>query len=75
MIIRSRNLLAINSPKSYLSNSEVAGTTVFRIRNTSGFGSSYAVQIGETGEEQTEVLILSGSPGGTVGTTTVPSLY
>lgn len=75
MIIKSRNLLSISSPKSYLSNSEVAGTNVFRIRNTSGFGSSYAIQIGETGNEQTEVLLLSGNPGGTVGTTTANSTY
>ena len=56
-------------------NTEVAGTTIFRLRNTSGFGSSYAIQIGEVGEEQTEVLILSGNPPatGTLGTTTAAS--
>ena len=75
MIIRNENNLHINAPKTYLLNTEVAGTTVFRLRNTSGFGSSWAVQIGEVGEEQTETLILSGNPpaAGTLGTTTVAS--
>ena len=58
-------------------NTEAAGTTVFRLRNTSGFGSSWAVQIGETGEEQTEVLVLSGNPPaiGTLGTSTAASNF
>ena len=58
-------------------NTEAAGTTVFRLRNTSGLGSSFAIQIGETGEEQTEVLLISGAPPavGTLGTTTVASTF
>lgn len=77
MIIPTRNTLHINVPKTYLMNTEAAGTTVFRLRNTSAFGSSWAIQIGETGEEQTEVLILSGNPPaiGTLGTTTAASTY
>lgn len=75
MIVKTRNLLAVSSPKSYLSNNESAGTNIFRIRNTAGFGSSWAIQIGETGAEQTEVLLLSGSPGGTIGTSTANSTY
>ena len=75
MIIRNPNTLHITAPKTYLMNTEVAGTTIFRLRNTEGFGSSWAVQIGEVGEEQTETLILSGAPpaAGTLGTTTASS--
>src|SRR3990167_4082810 len=76
MIIRAQNTLGEDSPKTYLMNTEAAGTTIFRLRNTNGFGSSWAVQIGNTGEEQTEVLILSGNPGaGTLGTTTAVSRF
>lgn len=77
MLIQNRNLLHENAPKTFLMNTEVAGTTIFRLRNTSGFGSSWAVQIGEVGEEQTEVLILSGNPPaiGTLGTTTASSTF
>src|SRR3990167_2136808 len=78
MIIRNPNTLHQNSPKTFLMNTEVAGTTVFRLRNITGFGSSWAVQIGEVGEEQTEILILGGGnpPAiGTLGTTTAASTF
>jgi hypothetical protein len=77
MIIPTRNILHETAPKTYLMNTEAAGTTVFRLRNTSGFGSSWAIQIGETGEEQTEVLLLSGNPPaiGTLGTSTASSTF
>lgn len=55
---------------------EVAGTNIFRIKNTNSFGSSWAVQLGNTGEAQAEVLLLSGDPGaGTLGTTTANSRF
>lgn len=77
MIIQQSNILHQNVPKTYLQNTEAAGTTVFRLRNTAGFGSSWAIQIGEVGEEQTEVLIISGNPpaAGTLGTTTASSTF
>ena len=77
MIIRNENTLAVNAPKTYLMNTEAAGTTVFRLRNTEGFGSSWGIQIGETGQEQTEILILSGAPPavGTLGTSTAASTF
>ena len=77
MLIQNINNLHITAPKTYLLATEVSGTTVFRLRNTAGFGSSWAVQIGETNEEQTEVLVLSGNPPavGTLGTTTASSTF
>lgn len=77
MIIKATNNLHVDVPKTYLMNVEAAGTTVFRLRNTTGFGSSWAIQIGETGEEQTEVLLISGNPPavGTLGTTTASSTF
>ncbi len=75
MIIKSLNNLTETAPKTYLSNTEAAGTTVFRLRNSNGIGSAWAIQIGETGEETAEVLLLSGTPSGTLGTSTAASRY
>lgn len=77
MIVRTRNILDEDSPKTYLMNTYAAGVGTFALRNTTGFGSSWAIQIGETGEEQTEVLIISGNPPsvGTLGTTTAVSTF
>ena len=70
MIIKARNLLSEGAPKTYLTNLEAAGTTVLRVKNTSGMTTSWAVQLGETNEEQTEIVI--GTPSG-VGTITCGS--
>ena len=76
MIIQQTNNLALNTPKTYLMNGYATGVGTFALRNTNGFGSSWAIQIGETGQEQSEVLLLSGDPGaGTLGTTTVVSRF
>lgn len=57
MQIRVRNLLENESVKTYLATSVAAGTTSLTVKNSSGFTSQYAIQIGQTGEEQTEVVI------------------
>lgn len=76
MIIRAINNLPINAPKTYLSNPEVAGTNILRWKNPAGFNASWAIQVGETGEEQTEVVLLgSSTPAGTAGTLTANTLY
>lgn len=76
MIIKTRNTLSVNVPKTYLSNTVSSGTNVLPWRNPTGFQASWGIQIGETGEEQTEILILSSStPAGTAGTTTANAVY
>src|SRR3990167_1379337 len=75
MLIRAINQLTETAPKTYLTNLEAAGTTVLRLVNSAGFGSTWAIQMGETGEEQSEVRLLSGTPSGTVGTVTAVSLF
>ena len=76
MIIQSRNILTESAQKTYLSNAEVAGTSVIRWKNPNAVSASWAVQIGETGEEQAEVVVLSSSaPSGTLGTLTSNTLY
>ena len=57
MIINNRNLLADGAPKTTLSSAVAAGATVYPVANTSAFTTSYAIQIGETASDQSEVLI------------------
>ncbi len=52
---------------SYLQSSLAAGGTTSVVRNTDPFSTQRAVQLGKTGEAQSEILIVSGAPaGGTV---------
>lgn len=76
MLIRAENLLHLDVPKTYLTHDEVAGTSVIRWSNPSGFSASWAIQVGEVGDAQAEVVILSSStPAGTAGTLTANTLY
>lgn len=76
MIIRALNNLTVNAPYTFLGGNSTAGTTVFNLRNVSGFSPSWAVQIGPTGEQQSEPLVLvSGQPSGTLGTVVTAALY
>src|SRR5258706_5875821 len=76
MIIRAINNLTINAPKTYLASNISAGTNVLPVRNINSFNTSWAVQVGETGEAQTEILLLTNSvPSGTLGTSTANCAY
>jgi len=76
MIIRVENNLTEKAPQTFLTNPESAGTSVLRWKNPAGFGASWAIQLGETGEEQSEIVILSSdTPAGTAGTITANDLY
>lgn len=48
---------------SYLTANGTAGGTVVPIRNVSGFNANWAIQIGKTGEEQSEILLANGISG------------
>lgn len=53
-----------------------AGTNVIRWENPNGFSASWAIQLGEQGEEQTEVILLgTAAVAGTAGTTVGSTLY
>ncbi len=56
-LIRTRNLLHENVPFTRFYSTEEAGTNVIRVENTTALTNSWAVQLGETGHEQTEVVI------------------
>lgn len=76
MLIQQLNNLHLNAPKTFTTHSEVSGTNVIRWQNHNGFNASWAVQIGETGQEQTEVVLLgTATPAGTAGTLTANTRF
>lgn len=64
MIIRVINNQTEKALNTYLSMGENAGASTLRVKNTNGFSSNLAVQIGDTGEERSEIQMIY-----TVGTT------
>src|SRR5258707_3690917 len=76
MLIKTRNILTDFSEKTYTTNGEVSGTNVLRWENPDIFNASWGVQVGETGEAQSEIVLLGAStPAGTAGTLTANTLY
>ncbi len=76
MIIQVRNILDQQSPITYTTYPEVAGTNVLRWKNADQMGASYAIQVGATGIPQSEIVLLSSStPAGTAGTLTGNTLF
>lgn len=76
MIIPVKNNLTVNAPVTYSTYQEVAGTNVMRWKNADQMSASWAVQIGATGVDQSEIVLLSASvPGGTAGTFTANTQY
>ena len=65
MIIRVKNNLTVKAPYSFLSSGESSGTTVVKIRNINSFSNQWAVQLGKTGEEKTEIGVIASAPSGT----------
>lgn len=72
MLLRVENILdkLPETLYSYSSNSSTAGASSFPVRNINAFTASYAIQLGKTGEEQSEILVINGSPSGTALSTT-----
>lgn len=66
MLVKVRNLSDQDTPFTYLSNGEAVGAATLRVKNINGFSASWAIQVGKTGEEQAEILMISASaPSGT----------
>jgi hypothetical protein len=64
--IRIKNSLTDNSQFTLLSGASSTGGTAFPVRNINSFSANWAVQIGDTGRETTEVLVLgTATPSGT----------
>ena len=76
MVIQTFNNQTVNTPQTFLTNTVNSGDSVLGWKNPSGFSANYAIQLGKTGEEQTEIVILGAStPAGTAGTITGTLLY
>ena len=57
------------TPYSFLSANVNVGGTALGVKNINPFTANYAVQLGKTGESQSEILVISGAPAnGTVNT-------
>lgn len=68
-LIPVRNLLHEDAQFTRLTNTELAGTTVLRVENTTSMSDGWGLQIGETGGEQTEVVLGTAPNIGTINTT------
>ena len=76
MIIKIKNLLDQSSQYSYLSAGEASGVTSLRVKNINAYQASWAVQVGKTGEEQSEIRVLgTATPSGTALTVTAATSY
>jgi hypothetical protein len=72
MLVRAKNNLTdFAVAKSFLAVSGTAGQTVFNLQNAVGFKDDYAIQLGETGEDKSEVVLLNGTPGNQLATAAV----
>lgn len=76
MIIKANNTLTVNSPQTFLASAYSSGGTSLPVKNINAFQASWAVQLGKTGEEQSEIMMLdTGTPAGTVLETTGTTVY
>src|SRR5258708_40119327 len=69
MIINLANTLTTTPgiPVTYFSSAGTAGGTQAFVKNPEGFTNQWAVQVGQTGEEVAEIMVISGAPSGTTG--------
>lgn len=71
MIIRSINNLDTFSPFSALTSNQSVGGTTLPVQNINAFQANWAVQLGKTGEEKSEIVTLgAATPSGTALTLT-----
>lgn len=59
------NLVTPQTPYTYTTTNLAGGGTVVPVRNINGITHQYAQQFGRTGEEQAEIVTVSGTPSGT----------
>lgn len=75
-LVKAINQFDINSDYTYLSSALAQGGSVVNWDNPSGFSASWAIQIGKTAEEKTEILVLgTATPAQGAGTVTGTALY
>lgn len=76
MIITVTNLLPVTSPNTWLTSAVSRGDSTLGLKALNQFNASWALQIGETGEAQTEIVLLgTATPAGVNGTIVGTALY
>lgn len=76
MLIQARNTLDVRALNSYVSSNIAAGVGTVPVKNINSFAANQAVQLGKTGEELSEIkLISSGAPSGTAIVLTANTTY
>lgn len=76
MIIRVTNNLDTQANFSFLSVSKASGVGTVNVKNINQFSANWAVQIGKTGEERSEIKVISASaPSGTSLVFTAPTTF
>jgi hypothetical protein len=66
MIIKIKNTQTIDVQKSFLATSPSASGTALTVKNISGFTNGWYAQVGETGEEKSEIKAVNGAPSGSL---------
>lgn len=75
-LIKAINRFDQDSQFTYLASNIASGVSVLPWDNPSGFSASWGIQIGKTGQEKSEILVLgTATPAQGNGTTTGNSLY
>lgn len=62
-IIKVENNLTDDAQKTYLAVGQAIGVGTLYVKNTNGFNGSWAVQVGETGKDRSEIVIGTGISG------------
>ncbi len=76
MLIRSLNSLDKSSQNSFISTAVASNASTIPVYNISGAFANWAIQVGQTGQEQSEVKVLGASaPSGTTLITTAGLTY
>ena len=68
-LIRAKNALTDIATNSFVTTPVTAGGTVLPIKNTNTFNAQWAIQIGNTGEERSEIKLVSSISGLNLQTT------
>lgn len=63
MIIRVKNNLDVSSPKTFMSSPKSSGVGTIDVKNINSFQANWAIQIGKTGEERSEIKVVSAASG------------
>lgn len=75
-LVKAINAFELDSQSTYLASDVASGVAVLPWDNPSGFSASWGIQLGATGQEKSEILVIgTAAPAQGNGTTTGNTLY